>query len=102
MKRIPTMLLSVALLALPMASFAAPHIAYARDGLVRSIQPGVTTEDDVQSRLGKPMSTRTISGETHYYYAVEDNFGESAVLDVAFDGNGYVIRKGELRTLSGG
>lgn len=100
MKRIHTMLMSAAVLALPVAALATPTISFERDGLVRSIQPGVTTEEDVQSRLGTPMSTRHISGETHYYYKVEDHFGERATLDVAFDGYGYVIRKGELRTLN--
>jgi hypothetical protein len=98
MKRIHTMLLAGAVLALPLSTLAAPSIAYSRDGPVRSIEAG-QTQDDVKSRLGNPMSTRDLAGETHYYYAVEDNFGERAVLDVAFDGGGFVIRKGELRTL---
>ena len=97
MKRIQTMLVSAVVLALPVAALAMPKVAYYRDGPVRAIHAG-QTEQDVQSRLGNPMSTRHVAGETHYYYPVEDNFGERAILDVAFDGDGYVIRKGELRT----
>jgi outer membrane protein assembly factor BamE (lipoprotein component of BamABCDE complex) len=99
MKRIHTMLVSAAILAVPVAALATPTIAFYRDGPVRHIEAG-QTEQDVQSRMGTPMSTRQISGETHYYYRVEDNFGERATLDVAFDRDGYVIRKGELRTLN--
>ena len=58
MNRIHTMLLSAAVLALPVSALATPTIAFYRDGPVRSIQAG-QTEDDVQSRLGNPMSTRT-------------------------------------------
>jgi outer membrane protein assembly factor BamE (lipoprotein component of BamABCDE complex) len=95
MKRIHTMLLSGVVLALPAVALASPTIAFYRDGPVRAIQPG-QTKDDVRSEMGRPNSMRHVAGETHYYYKVEDNFGQHALLDVAFDGDGYVIRKGEL------
>jgi outer membrane protein assembly factor BamE (lipoprotein component of BamABCDE complex) len=96
MKRISTMLLTGAALALPVMAVAAPKIAYYRDTPVKSIYAG-ETQDDVRSALGSPASTREVSGTTHYYYRVEDNFGERSWLDVAFDPNGLVVTKGELR-----
>jgi outer membrane protein assembly factor BamE (lipoprotein component of BamABCDE complex) len=81
---------------MPVMALAAPSIAFYRDGPVKSIQAG-QSEQDVQALMGNPMSTRNVAGETHYYYRVEDNFGVRSTLDVAFDGDGYVIRKGELR-----
>jgi outer membrane protein assembly factor BamE (lipoprotein component of BamABCDE complex) len=98
MNRFNVVLLSGAILASPLLAQAAPHIAFYRDGPVRSIQPGQTKED-VRSEVGRPNSVRHMDGETHYYYSVEDNFGERATLDVAFDGDGYVVRKGEIRTM---
>jgi outer membrane protein assembly factor BamE (lipoprotein component of BamABCDE complex) len=98
MKRLHSMLITGVVLALPAVAFASPTIAFYRDGPVKAIQAG-QTEQDVQSLMGNPMSTRNVAGETHYYYRVEDNFGERSTLDVAFDGDGYVIRKGELRML---
>ncbi len=84
------------MLALPAVALAAPTIAYYRQGPVNRIEAG-QTKDDVRSAMGSPYSTRRLDGETHYYYRVEDSFGERSTLDVAFDGDGYVIRKGELR-----
>ncbi|HLX24192.1 MAG TPA: outer membrane protein assembly factor BamE [Usitatibacter sp.] len=98
MKRIPALILAGAALSLSAASFAAPKIAFYRDGPVKAITAG-QTEDDVRSVMGSPYSTRNVAGETHYYYRVEDNFGTPAWLDVAFDPGGYVIRKGELRMI---
>ncbi|MFZ3321122.1 MAG: outer membrane protein assembly factor BamE [Usitatibacter sp.] len=100
MNRFHAMLLSGVVFAMPAMALAAPKVAFYRDAPVKSIQAG-QTELDVQSILGNPGSTRHVAGETHYYYRVEDSFGERAVLDVAFDGGGNVVRKGELRAEGG-
>ena len=96
MKRIHTIVLSGVVLALPLAALAAPAIAFYRDGPVKSIYAG-ESEQDVRSAMGRPVSVRHIDGEKHLYYKVEDSFGERSWLDVALDGNGNVVTKGELR-----
>ncbi len=96
MKRIHAVLLAGVALSLPLATSAAPSIAFYRQGPVNRIEAG-QTKDDVRSEMGRPKHVRDVAGESHYYYPVEDAFGEHAVLDVAFDANGYVIRKGEQR-----
>ena len=100
MKRINTMILSGVVLALPVMAIAAPTIAFSRDAQVKSITAG-QSEEDVRSEMGKPYSVRHMSGEKHLYYKVEDSFGQASWLDVALDGNGYVVRKGELQMQSG-
>jgi outer membrane protein assembly factor BamE (lipoprotein component of BamABCDE complex) len=88
--------LAAAALSLSVTAIAAPKIAFYRDGPVKSIYMG-ETQDDVRSTMGNPVSTKDVAGESHYYYKVEDAFGSPSWLDVAFDSNGNVIRKGELR-----
>jgi outer membrane protein assembly factor BamE (lipoprotein component of BamABCDE complex) len=90
-------MLSGIALSLSLAASAAPTIAFNRQGPVDRIEPGVTTKDDVRAEFGRPMSVHHVANETHYYYKVEDRMGERALLDVTFDENGYVIRKGEQR-----
>ena len=98
MKRIHKLLLAGVAISMPMLASADPGITYGHDMKFRAIYPGETKEE-VRSNLGSPYSRREQSGETHYYYRVTDNQGEHAWLDVAFDPDGYVVRKGELRMM---
>ena len=100
MTRIQAVLLAGVAMSLPMVSVAAAKIAFDRDAPVKSIEAG-QTKQDVRSLMGNPSSTRHVAGETHYYYRVEDHWGERAWLDVAFDAGGHVLTKGELRVEDG-